>query len=77
MLYYLSHVFDFNRSEILEALGNSGRILESFNGFLYRTKELQHSYEKFRFEGDVNKPPFEDVYLTVKAYIKDVLPLEN
>ena len=52
---------------------------ESFDfcGFLHRIEDLRHSYEKFRFEGDVYKPPFEEVYRTVKAYIKDVLPREK
>lgn len=37
-------------------------------------EELRHSYEKFRFTGDVNKPPFDEVYSTVKAYLSDALP---
>ena len=73
-LYYLSNVFAFDRPAALQALKNSGKALESFQGFLYRTDELKHSYEKFRFSGDVNKPPFEEVYSTVKSYINDVLP---
>lgn len=76
-LYYLSKVFEFDRDTILRAVGNSGRTLESFHGFLHRAKDLKHSYDKFRFAGGVNKPPFEDVYGAVKVYIKDVLPKEN
>lgn len=38
-----------------------------------RFVELTHAYEKFRFTSDVNKPTFEDVYYTVKDYIKDEL----
>ncbi len=76
-LYYISHVVPFDLSAVLETLENSGRNLESFNGFLRRPEELRHSYEKFRFTGDVSKPPFEDVYRTVKTYIKDVLPKER
>jgi hypothetical protein len=72
-LYYISHVFVFDRSVILETLKNSGRYLGNFNGFLYRPEELCHSYEKFRFSGNVNKPPFEEVYSAVKAYLKDLL----
>lgn len=34
----------------------------------------EHSYEKFRFAGDVDKLPFADVYRAVKKYIKAVLP---
>jgi hypothetical protein len=73
-LYYLSKVFPFNKDEIARTLKNSCRELDSFSGFLHKQDELRHSYEKFRFTGDVTKPPFEDVYRTVKAYIKDMLP---
>ena len=73
-LYYLSKVFDFDKGAALQALKNSNRALGNFNGFLHRRSELQHSYEKFRFAGDVDKPQFEDVYRAVKTYIKSVLP---
>ena len=52
-----------------ETLGN-------FNGFLDRSDELHHSYEKFRFSKDVTKPPFEKVYRVVKSYIQDAFPKE-
>ena len=73
-LYYISKVFNFDRAENLQALQNSGRLLDSFHGFLYRAEELRHSYEKFRFAGGVNKPPFDDVYNAVKKYLGDILP---
>ncbi|MBQ6336588.1 MAG: nucleotidyl transferase AbiEii/AbiGii toxin family protein [Ruminococcus sp.] len=73
-LYYLSTVFRFDHRAVQQALNDSGRKLENFNGFLHRTEDLKHSYEKFRFAGGVNKPPFDKVYRTVKSYIKDVLP---
>ncbi len=75
-LYYISKVFAFNKAEILETLKASGRNLDSFNGFLYRPEDLQHSYEKFRFSGNADKPPFDDVYRSVKVYIKDILPIK-
>ena len=75
-LYYLSHVFAFDRDAILQTLQNSSRELGSFDGFLHRRDDLKHSYEKFRFAGDVNKPTFEEVYGAVKAYLKDILPEE-
>lgn len=75
-LYYMSNVFDFDRDAVLEAIKNSKRTLGNFNGFLHRTEDLKHSYEKFRFAGGVNKPPFEDVYSAVKSYIRDSLPKE-
>lgn len=76
-LYYISQVFAFNESEILETLKDSGRSLDSFNGFLHRTNDLKHAYEKFRFAGDIEKPSFDEVYYGVKTYIKDILPRER
>lgn len=73
-LYYLSGIINLNKSEILQALQTSGRSLDDFNGFLQRTEELRHSYEKFRFAGDVNKPPFDIIYQKVKEYILAFLP---
>lgn len=73
-LYYLSNVFVFDSAAVMEVLKNSGRTLDSFNGFLNRTEELEHSYDKFRFAGGVCKPPFTEVYRAVKTYIRDFLP---
>jgi hypothetical protein len=76
-LYYISKAFNFDKAEILETLKSSGRKLDTFNGFLHKPEELQHAYEKFRFSGEVDKPTFDEVYLSVKAYIKDILPTEE
>lgn len=76
-LYYLSQVFNFDKTIVLCALKNSQRTLGDFNGFLHQTELLKHSYEKFRFAGNVSKPPFDEVYLTVKKYIKPILPRER
>ncbi|MCC8029986.1 MAG: nucleotidyl transferase AbiEii/AbiGii toxin family protein [Lachnospiraceae bacterium] len=76
-LYYISKVIDFETTEILQILKNNDRILGSFNGFLHKQDDLRHAYEKFRFTGDVDKPLFDDVYRTVRSYIKEVLPKEN
>ena len=76
-LYYISHVFDFDWEAVLCALEDSKRTLGNFSGFLYRSGDLFHSYEKFRFSGNANKPPFEDVYKAVSAYIADVFPKER
>ena len=73
-LYYLSKVFAFDSAAVLQTLKDSGRTLEGFHGFLYRPEALRHSYEKFRFTGDVSKLPFDEVYRTVTSYIQDVLP---
>ncbi len=76
-LYYISKVFDFDRADVIQTLKNSNRALDTFHGFLHRPEDLRHSYEKFRFAGGVNKPPFEEVYSAVKLYVKDVLPKEE
>lgn len=76
-LYYLSKVFVLDKAEIVKVLTDTGRTLDNFNGFLYRTEELRHSYDKFRLVGDVQKPPFDEIYQSVKMYIKDFLPKER
>lgn len=76
-LYYLSRVFEFTAADVRDTLKNSGRELDSFEAFLYRSEDLHHSYETFRFSGGVNKPPFEEIYSNVKSYIKDLLPNEE
>ena len=75
-LYYISGAFPFDRVALHQALKNSGKALDNFDGFLHRYDELKHSYDKFRFAGDVGKPQFEAVYRSVKEYIRDVLPEE-
>ena len=76
-LYYISKVFDFRVADVLQTLRNSERTLGNFQGFLHRAEELKLSYDKFRFAGDVNKPSFEEVYRSVKMYIKRILPREK
>lgn len=75
-LYYLSQVFEFDLNRLQKTLSNSGKMLEDFHGFLHGIDDLRHAYEKFRFTGGVNKPPFDEVYAKVKAYLKDVLPMD-
>ena len=75
-LYYISKVFPFKKAEVEQVLKNSGRYLDAFYEFLHQYDELKHSYDRFRFEGGVFKPPFDEIYDTVKSYIKDVLPKE-
>ena len=72
-LYYISKVFDLNVSETFETLRNSGHVLGNYDGFINRSEELRHSYEKFRFAGDVIKPGFDEVYDTVKGFLSDLL----
>lgn len=74
-LYYAAHVYQPDWPQVLQAVADSGRTLRTFNGFLYKTEELRHAYNKFRFDGDVSKPAFDDVYQTVREYIAEVLPI--
>ena len=76
-LYYISKAFPFPKEAVLQTLKNNGRSLERFDGFLKRPDELRYAYNKFRVGDDVEKPPFEEVYLTVKSYIKGILPKER
>lgn len=76
-LYYLSKVVSFDKTDIMQTLNKNGRELGDFNDFLHRVDELRHSYDKFRFTGDVKKPSFDEVYQTVKIYTRDVLPRER
>lgn len=76
-LYYISKVFDFDKSAFLRAIQSSERTLGDFDGFLNRKDDLQHAYDKFRFSGRIKKAPFEDVYQSVKEFIKSLLPRER
>lgn len=73
-LYYAAQVYTPDWQAVLQAVKDSGRTLGSFDGFLNKPEELRHAYNKFRFEGDVSKPTFEDVYQTVREYIAQILP---
>ena len=76
-LYYLSQMFPFHSADIKQILKDNGRNLGTFQDFLHRKDELRNAYDKFRLTGDVNKPPFDDVYAAVKSYIRDILPIER
>ncbi len=72
-LYYVAQVYTPDWQAVLQTVKNSGRALGSFDDFLNKPNELQHAYNKFRFDGNVSKPAFEIVYQTVKEYIAEVL----
>lgn len=55
----------------------NGKTPGSFDAFLNKKDELRHAYDKFRFEGDVYRQEFDDVYQTVFDYIATVLPRAN
>lgn len=44
---------------------------------MYDVMKSIYTYDKFRFEGNVNKPPFNEVYKQVKAFTKDILPRQR
>ncbi len=73
-IYYIQKVFEFDCNKVLKLLENRGQSLEAFYGFLHRTDELKHAYEKFRFSGNADKPSFGEVYYRVREYIRDILP---
>ncbi len=50
------------------------KLIGDFDGFQKRIDDLKHSYDKFRFSGDVYKPPFETIYESVKEYVKPLIP---
>ena len=72
-LYYLSKCCNVDIREIESVLKKTNRMLSDFNAFLNRKEELEHSYNKFRFDGDVEKPNFEVVYDAVNQYISDFI----
>lgn len=76
-LYYISKGFDFNKKDVLQTINHGERSLDTFDGFLHRIDYLKHSYENFRFTGSVSKSEFEEVYESVKSFIKDILPKER
>ena len=73
-LYYAAQVYTPDWQKVLQAVKDSGRTLGSFEDFLNKPDELRHAYNKFRFDGDVSKPAFEDDYQTVREYIAEVFP---
>ena len=75
-MYYISQVFEFDTEEVLRLLESSGRELGDFDGFINRIDDLRHSYEKFRFTGDENKPSFDEVYDNVRSFIGGLMPQE-
>lgn len=73
-LYYATQVYTSDWQKVLQAVKDSGKTLGSFDSFLYKPDNLRYAYSKFRFDGDVSKPVFEEVYQTVRKYIAEVLP---
>lgn len=75
-LYYLSQCVPMETEKVFDAAKKTGRRLGDFAGFLNRSAELIHAYEKFRFGGGIMKPEFDKLYQEVKKYIVDFLPVQ-
>ena len=74
-LYYVSRVFDFDCKSLKQILDKNHRVLGDFHCFLERTPDLKHSYDKFRFTGDIHRPTFDEVYSAVKLFVFEILPV--
>lgn len=74
---YISRISEFDKKAFMRTLKESGRTLGDFNAFLTRKDDLRHAYDKFRFSGDVRKVPFDELYMSVKKYIRELLPRER
>ena len=72
-LYYLSRCFRLDTKKVKQVMKQTGRMHSSFDAFLNRKSDLEHAYDKFRFDGNVEKPPFDEVYGTVKKYVTDFI----
>lgn len=68
-LYYLSQCVPMEADNVRNAMEKTGRELAGFDGFLNRSEDLRHAYEKFRFGVDTEKPDFEQLYCAVKEYV--------
>lgn len=75
-LYYLSQVVLPDREYLDRTLNENGRKLGTFDGFFRRKSDVRHAYEKFRFEGGVEKPDFEEVYGRAASFLIGLYPEE-
>lgn len=76
-LYYAAQIYTPDWQEVLRIMKANGKTPGSFDAFLNKKDELRHAYDKFRFEGDVYRPEFDNVYQTVFDYIATVLHRAN
>ena len=72
-LYYYSKVFSIDKDNVMEIVKRNGRALGEFHEFLHRKEDLRHAYERFKTQ-EVSKPPFDEIYDSVKSYICVFLP---
>lgn len=75
-LYYLSQVVRPDREYVIKTLEDSDRKLGTFESFFRRKEDVRHAYEKFRFEGGVEKPDFEEVYGRASDFLFGLFPEE-
>ncbi len=66
-LYALTHCVTVSTQDIENARINNGREFQSFDGFLHKTTETKHAYDKLkRING---KPDFDDVHKHLSKFL--------
>ena len=69
-VYYISKVCELDVAKVNDALVKVGREIGTFDGLINRIDELRHAYDKFKVDGDVEKPDFDTVFGAVVKYIE-------
>ena len=69
-MYYISKVCELDVAKVNDALVKVGREIGAFDGLVDRIDELRHAYDKFKVDGDVEKPDFDTVFGAVVKYIE-------
>lgn len=72
-LYYISCVFDFDYDKIKYLAEKTDRIIGNFDGFINRQEDLEHAYNKFKFDEGIRKAPFAEVHQAVYEYLLPVI----
>lgn len=66
-LYALTHCVTVSTQDIENARINNGREFQSFDGFLHKTTETKHAYDKLK--GINGKPDFDDVHKHLSKFL--------
>lgn len=74
-MYYISKVCELDVAKVNDALIKMGRELGAFDGLVNRVDELRHAYDKFKVDGDVEKPDFDTAFGAVIKYIEPFMDL--
>lgn len=76
-LFYFSNFFEIDTTVINQTIMKSNRTLGDFDAFFNRTDELKHAYDKYKIDEEINKPPFDVVYSSVKNFILPLIQTEK